>query len=109
MVKATRILAMRLHHNRIGSLGPWAIGSALFRSNLSLQGVSIAVTASGEGSIQQLNVKARRGDKAFPSIQETLEGRVVGAEVEDLNSDGLPDLSGGTRQVTSKPGRSTQF
>jgi hypothetical protein len=30
--------------------------------------------------------------KAFPSIQETVEGRVVGAEVEDLNSYGLPDL-----------------
>lgn len=56
-----------------------------------------------------LNVKARRGDKAFPSNQETLEGRVVGAEVEDLNSDGLPDLSGGTRLVTYKPVRSTQF
>ncbi|CAK6694415.1 PliI family lysozyme inhibitor of I-type lysozyme [Synechococcus sp. BA-124 BA4] len=94
---------MALHHDRIGRLGSWALGSALllagasalaapFRSNLSLQGVSFAVTASGEGSTQQLTVKARRGDKAFPSIQETVEGRVVGAEVEDLNSDGLPDL-----------------
>ncbi|WP_322775540.1 hypothetical protein [Synechococcus sp. CBW1107] len=94
---------MRLHHNRIRRLGSWAIGSALllagasalaapFRSNLSLQGVNFSVTANGEGPLQQLTVTARRGDKAFPSIKETVEERVVGAEVEDLNSDGLPDL-----------------
>ena len=94
---------MRLLHNRIGPIGPWALASALllagapvlaapYASNLNLQGVSFAVTATGEGSLQNLTVKARRGDKAFPPIQETVEGRVVGAEVEDLNSDGLPDL-----------------
>lgn len=94
---------MDAKHHRIAPCGAWALASALllsgaaavaapFRSNLSLQGYSFTVGATGEGSIQQLSVKARRGSTALPVIQDTLEGRVVGADVADLNSDGLPDL-----------------
>ncbi|MGB7563182.1 MAG: PliI family lysozyme inhibitor of I-type lysozyme [Prochlorococcaceae cyanobacterium] len=94
---------MDLQHQRLALCGAWALASALlllgpaalaapFRSILSLKGYSFAVAATGEGSIQQLSVKARRGSRALAPIQESIDGRVVGAEVADLNSDGLPDL-----------------
>jgi len=94
---------MEPRHPWIKRWGAWSLASALllsgaaafgapFRSSLNLQGYSFTVTASGEGSIQQLSVKARHGTKALAAIQEAVEGRVVGAEVADINSDGLPDL-----------------
>ncbi|MFM9046525.1 MAG: PliI family lysozyme inhibitor of I-type lysozyme [Cyanobium sp.] len=72
-----------------------AQGAALaapFKQTLNLQGVSFEVRAAGEGSTQLLQVKANRGLKAYPMVKEELSGRVIGAEVEDLNSDGRPEL-----------------
>ena len=63
-----------------------------FRSSLSLQGVSFQVQASGAGSEQQLTLKVSRAGQPVQVIKEPIEGQVVGAEVEDLNSDGQPDL-----------------
>ncbi len=94
---------MRFGVDKFRPLQAWTIGSTVllstaaalaapFRSDLNLQGVSFMVRASGEGSLQQLTVKAQRSGKTIASFQKQITGRVVGAEVEDLNSDGLPDL-----------------
>ncbi|MEB3262963.1 MAG: hypothetical protein VKJ66_01170 [Synechococcus sp.] len=94
---------MSLDPNPIGLLVPWLLGSALllsstaafaapFERTLSLHSVGFTVTANDEGLLQTFTVKARRGATAFPTIQESVDGQVVGAEVEDLNSVGLPDL-----------------
>ncbi|MCS5693547.1 hypothetical protein NZK33_16390 [Cyanobium sp. FGCU-6] len=66
--------------------------AAPFSRTLSLQGVTYTVEAKGEGSMQQLTVQARRNGKPFAAVREEIEGRVIGAEIEDLNSDGQPDL-----------------
>ena len=66
--------------------------AAPFQQTLSLQGVTFMVSSKGEGSIQQLVVKASENGKAFPVVKEELLGRVTSAEVEDLNSDGRPEL-----------------
>ncbi len=74
---------------------PALTGTALaapFGSSLSLQGVSFQVQATGAGSEQQLTLKVSRAGQPVQVIKEPVEGRVVGAEVEDLNSDGQPDL-----------------
>lgn len=73
------------------ALGGAALAAPFSRS-LSLQGVTYSVEARGEGSMQQLTVQARRNGKPFATVKEEIEGRVIGAEVEDLNSDGQPDL-----------------
>jgi hypothetical protein len=71
--------------------GPvWA--AAGFRKSDSLQGITFVVTSSGEGSQQQLVITANGEKTPFPPIRQTVDGRVVGAEVADLNSNGQPEV-----------------
>lgn len=66
--------------------------AAPFQQRLTLQGVSFQLNATGDGSSQQLVVKASEHGKAYPVVREQADGTVSGAEVEDLNSDGRPYL-----------------
>ena len=68
----------------------WA-GSA-FNQTLSLQGISFHVQSSGVGSQQQLTITTRGAKPAIKTIRQTVNGQVVGAEVADLNSNGLPEI-----------------
>lgn len=68
----------------------WAGGA--FNKTLPLQGVSFQVQATGEGSKQQLTITPRSGQRSFKPITKTVDGRVVGAEVAELNSDSLPEI-----------------
>lgn len=77
----------------VSSLGAWlcpALAKPFVRS-LSLQGVNVVV-ASGEGSVHQLSVRPSRRGQALPVVRQEVDGQVVGAEMEDLNGDGLPEL-----------------
>ena len=69
-----------------------ATQAAPFARTLSLQGVTFSLKATGEGSTQNLVVKTSEKGHAYPVIQERTDGSVNGAEVEDLNSDGRPEL-----------------
>lgn len=69
----------------------WA-GSGEFNKTLSLQGISFQVKATGEGSQQQLTITPRGGQRRLKPITQTVDGRVVGAEVADLNSNSLPEI-----------------
>jgi hypothetical protein len=66
--------------------------AAPYQQTLKLQGVTFKLMAVGEGSSQQLTVQAERDGKPLAQEQQKLDGTVVGAEVEDLNGDGLPEL-----------------
>ena len=66
--------------------------AAPFAQTLSLQGVKFTVKARCEDSMQTLVVKTREGAVAFPAIKQQVDGSVTAAEVEDLNSDGRPEL-----------------
>ena len=75
----------------LGSLSSAAL-AAPSASTLSLQGVTFQVSATGGGSVQQLVVKASEHGHAYPVVKEELLGSLSGREVEDLNSDGRPEL-----------------
>lgn len=75
----------------LGSLSSAAL-AATPATTLSLQGVSFKVTTKGEGSVQQLVVKANEQGHSYPLVKEELLGSLTGRELEDLNSDGRPEL-----------------
>ena len=66
--------------------------AAPFKQSLALQGVSFSVKASGDGSQQTLLVTTTGKGQRWPVIRETVDGQVVGTEVQDFNRDGLPEL-----------------
>jgi hypothetical protein len=87
MVTAKRLLPVLM----LGVLGGSAI-AATPATSLTLQGVTFKVQTKGEGSVKQLVVKASEAGHAFPVIKSELMGSITGSEVEDLNSDGRPEL-----------------
>jgi len=72
--------------------GQHPVMAAPFKQSLALQGVSFSVNASGDGSQQTLLVTTTGKGKRWPEIRETVDGQVVGTEVQDFNRDGLPEL-----------------
>jgi hypothetical protein len=74
------------------SASSWA--GAAFNQTLQLQGISFQVQSRGEGSPQQLTITPTGANPPIQSIQQTVNGRVVLAEVADLNSNGLPEIYG---------------
>ncbi len=68
----------------------WA--GAAFNKTFKLQGISFQVKSSGEGSQQQLTISTTGAKPPIKPIQQTVNGQVMGAEVADLNSNGLPEI-----------------
>lgn len=87
MASAVRLLPLVL----IGGLNSSAL-AATPATSLSLQGVNFQVSTKGAGSVQQLVVKASENGHAYPLVKQALLGSLTGSEVEDLNSDGRPEL-----------------
>ena len=87
MASAVRLLPLVL----LGGLSSAAL-AATPATSLNLQGVSFQVSAKGAGSVQQLVVKASEHGHAYPVVKQELLGSLTGSEVEDLNSDGRPEL-----------------
>jgi hypothetical protein len=67
-------------------------GAAPYQDSLRQDNVTFVVKATDEGSIQLLQVTARRGRQAYRPVKQELIGRVVDAQAKDLNSDGQPEL-----------------
>lgn len=67
----------------------WA--GAAFHRTLAQQGVSFRIQATGEGSQQQLTITTS-GARTIKPIRQTVNGRVVGAQVADLNGNGMPEI-----------------
>jgi hypothetical protein len=61
-------------------------------TTLTLQGVTFKVQVKGEGTEKQVVVKASEAGHSFPVVKRDVMGSITGSEVEDLNSDGRPDL-----------------
>lgn len=68
----------------------WA--GAGFHKTLNLQGISFHVHSSGEGSQQQLTITTTGAKPPIKPIRQTVNGQVVGAEVADLNNNGMPEI-----------------
>ncbi|MFN5220793.1 MAG: hypothetical protein ACK5FE_07795 [Cyanobacteriota bacterium] len=68
----------------------WA--GAAFNQTLKLQGISFQVQATGAGSQQQLTITTTGAKPPIKPIQQTVNGRVVGVKVADLNGNGTPEI-----------------
>jgi len=64
----------------------------VFQKTLSLQNITFEIKASGEGSIQQLSIQPEGLEIDNQKITLEIEGQVTNAEIEDLNSDGSPEI-----------------
>ncbi|MGB5244589.1 MAG: PliI family lysozyme inhibitor of I-type lysozyme [Lutimonas sp.] len=63
-----------------------------FQKTLTLQNITFDIKSSGEGSIQQLLIQPKGLKIDNQSITREIDGAVVDAEIEDLNSDGSPEI-----------------
>jgi len=69
-----------------------ALANAAFNQTLKLQGISFQVQSNGEGSQQQLRITTSGARPPIKPIRQTVNGRVVGAKVADLNGNGTPEI-----------------
>ena len=65
---------------------------ANFFKTLALQNISFDLETSGEGSIRQLSIQPKGLEIDKQNIIIEIDGEVVNAEIEDLNSDGFPEI-----------------
>lgn len=63
-----------------------------FYKKLSLQNVSFEISLRGESTIKDLTIKTENISGDMKSIKRQIEGKIVDAEIEDLNSDGFPEI-----------------
>jgi hypothetical protein len=71
---------------------PPARAGGAYNTTLKLQGITFEVQSRGEGSQQQLSIATQGSQRPIKTIRQTIDGRVVGAEVADLNGNGLPEV-----------------
>lgn len=64
----------------------------VFQKTLTLQNITFALSATGEGSISELTIQPKGLEIDNQNITVELDGQVVDAEIEDLNSDGFPEI-----------------
>jgi len=84
LTAATLLLATAL------PVGAWA--GSIFNRTPKLQGLSFQVQSSGAGSQQQLTITTTGAKPPIKAIRQTANGQVAGAEVADLNGNGLPEI-----------------
>lgn len=68
------------------------IDNRVFIKFLTLQNIGFDVSTSGKGSIQQLTIQPFGLKIDNQKVTKEIEGYVYNAEIEDLNSDGFPEL-----------------
>jgi len=64
----------------------------VFQKTLTLQNITFDISNTGEGSITQLTIQPKGLEIDNQKIAVELDGQVVNAEIEDLNSDGFPEI-----------------
>jgi len=64
----------------------------IFQKSLTLQNITFDISTTGEGSIGELTIQPKGLDIDNQKITVELDGQVVDAEIEDLNSDGFPEI-----------------
>ena len=63
-----------------------------FYKTLTFQNISFEIITSGEGSLNQLSIQPKGLEIDNQKIDLEIDGQVVNAEIEDLNSDGFPEI-----------------
>lgn len=75
-----------------GNLDAKQIDPRVFQKNLSWNQVGFSVSATGQGSTQQLTIQPYGFKSDNRTITQKIDGQVIDAEVGDLNVDGYPEL-----------------
>jgi hypothetical protein len=75
-----------------GSLDPEQMDNTEFSKVLRLQGIGFNVNGKKEGSTTMLTILPFGLEGNSEVISHEIKGKIVDAEVEDLNSDGSPEL-----------------
>lgn len=63
-----------------------------FQKTLTLQNITFDIKTIGQGSVQQLSIQPNGLEIDNEEIEFEIDGKVVNAEIEDLNSDGFPEI-----------------
>lgn len=66
--------------------------SIIFKKSLSVQNIAFDISATGEGSIQQLTIQPSGLEIDNKKINVEVVGNVTNAEIGDLDSDGFPEI-----------------
>jgi hypothetical protein len=72
------------------STGAWS--AEAFRKTLEREGISFAVEATNDGSINQLKISPSGLTEQNEPVMLEIEGTVSGAEAGDLDSNGFPEI-----------------
>ena len=64
----------------------------VFQKTLTLQNITFDIKTIGEGSISELTIQPKGLEIDNQKITLELDGQVTNAEIEDLNSDGFPEI-----------------
>ncbi|MEH6772056.1 PliI family lysozyme inhibitor of I-type lysozyme [Maribacter arcticus] len=64
----------------------------VFQKILNLQNISFDIKTTGEGSFSQLSIQPKDLEIENQNVSLEIDGQVVNAEIEDLNSDGFPEI-----------------
>jgi hypothetical protein len=97
---------MKFHHSRLFRIAAIAgcaahaplfaadkpAAGAAFDKKLELQGVTFQVSCRNKGSMNQLTLVPTGLSGENKKIEVEVDGTVTGAEVEDLNADGSPEV-----------------
>ncbi len=75
-----------------GPLDKMQIDPTVFHKSLSLQNIGFFISSTGEGSIQQLTIEPYGLEIDNDKISMEIDGIITNAEIEDLNSDGYPEI-----------------
>jgi len=64
----------------------------IFQKTLTLQDIIFDIKTIGEGSTSELTIQPKGLEIDNQKIALDLDGQVINAEIEDLNSDGFPEI-----------------
>ena len=75
-----------------GDLDQTQIDKTIFRKNVTLQGISFSISTQKNGMETELTVTPYGLEIDNSAVTQTIDGNVVDAQIEDLNSDGSPEV-----------------
>ncbi|MDO6675860.1 PliI family lysozyme inhibitor of I-type lysozyme [Tenacibaculum sp. 1_MG-2023] len=80
------------YHKIEGNIDETQIDKTIFRKNVTLQGIGFNISTQKNGMETELTVTPYGLEIDNSAVTQTIDGNVVDAEIEDLNSDGSPEV-----------------
>ncbi|WP_425659575.1 PliI family lysozyme inhibitor of I-type lysozyme [Tenacibaculum ascidiaceicola] len=80
------------YHKIEGGLDQTQIDKTIFKKHLTLQGIGFNISTKKNGMDTELTVAPYGLEIDNSAITQNIDGSVVDAEIEDLNSDGFPEV-----------------